>query len=497
VVGPPKPPVSASTTGKKAIPMGLARKHIIRTAIAAATVAAIAAPALVAGAAASGPSVKVTSPTMGATVNGAVTIVSDGGAGTYGSWTPVSVSFQVDGATVGSSTVRTAAGWSIVWDSTRVADGFHQITATASGAKGRSYRSPAINVTVANSTGGATAVTTTTTTVAPTTTTTVPPTTTTTTPPATSGTWGEHMGVSMMVLTPEYIDRTAALGVKWIRMSVESGWGFDQNLITYAHSKGLKVLQACQKGGHTYSGTTTDVASFATYCASWVDKGVDAIEVGNEWNHMPFYNYNGTGSPDATGASQARYFDATVAAIRAKSATIPVMNSGWSPESSPRLPQEMMDKTLANSDGRMKQGSTIAHHGYAYNCDSPLRCAYPNRRDWNTFLATQDVYAAAKARGYDRGVWLTELGAPSGNGTNLYNGTAFTAASQEQMYKDYLTGIAQMRSAGTPIQVVFFHTIKDGQSATNAAEQTFGLYDLNGVLKPAGAVVKNQAALAW
>lgn len=481
--------------------MGLARKHIIRTAIAAATVTAIAAPALSAGAAWSGPSVKVTSPVMGSTVRGAVTIVSDGGVGTYGSWTPTNVTFAVDGVSLGNATSRTSAGWSIVWDSTRVGDGFHQITATAQGAKGRSYRSPAINVTVANSSGTSTAITTTTTTAPPATTTTTVPTTTTTVPtttvPSTSGTWGEHMGVSMMVLTPEYIDKTAALGVKWIRMSVESGWGFDQNLITYAHSKGLKVLQACQKGGHAYSGTSTDVASFATYCASWVDKGVDAIEVGNEWNHMPFYNYNGTGSPDPTGVSQARYFDATVAAIRTKSATIPVMNSGWSPESSPRLPQELMDKTLANSDGRMKQGSAIAHHGYAYNCDSPLRCAYPTRRDWNSFLATQDVYAAAKARGYDRGVWLTEIGAPSGNGSNLYNGTAYTLASQEQMYRDYLTGISQMRSAGTPIQVVFFHTIKDGQSATNAAEQTFGLYDLNGVLKPAGAVVKSRAAMAW
>jgi hypothetical protein len=477
--------------------MGLARKHVIRTSIAAATLAALVTPALSAGAAWSGPSVKVTSPTMGASVAGVVTLVSDGGEGTYAGWNPVNVTFQVDGVNLGSATAHTTAGWSIAWDSTKVADGFHQIAATAYGAKGRSYRSPAINVTVANASAGATPVTTTTTTVPATTTTTVAPTTTTTTPPATTGTWGEHMGVSMMVLTPEYIDRTAALGVKWIRMSVESGWGFDQNLITYAHSKGLKVLQACQKGGHTYSGTATDVDSFATYCASWVDKGVDAIEVGNEWNHMPFYNYNGTGAPDTTGVSQARYFDATVAAIRVKSTSIPVMNSGWSPESSPRLPQEMMDKTLASSDGRMKQGSTIAHHGYAYNCDSPLRCAYPNRRDWNTFLATQDVYAAAKARGYDRGVWLTELGAPSGNGTNLYTGTAFTLASQEQMYKDYLAGVTQMRNAGTPIQVMFFHTIKDGQSATNAAEQTFGLYDVNGVLKPAGAVVKNQAALAW
>ncbi|MEY3361177.1 MAG: hypothetical protein RL531_896, partial [Actinomycetota bacterium] len=161
--------------------MGLARKHIIRTTVAVATIAAIAAPALSAGAAWSGPTVKVTSPAMGATVSGAVTLVSDGGEGTYGTWTPATVTFQIDGVNLGNAT-RTAAGWSLVWDSTRVGDGFHQIAATASGAKGRSYRSPAVNVTVANSVGGATVVTTTTTAPPATTTTTAPPTTTTTVP---------------------------------------------------------------------------------------------------------------------------------------------------------------------------------------------------------------------------------------------------------------------------------------------------------------------------
>ena len=121
--------------------MGLARKHIIRTSIAAATLAALVTPALSAGAAWSGPSVKVTSPTMGASVAGVVNLVSDGGAGTYAGWNPVNVTFQVDGVNLGSATAHTTAGWSIAWDSTKVADGFHQIAATAYGAKGRSYRS--------------------------------------------------------------------------------------------------------------------------------------------------------------------------------------------------------------------------------------------------------------------------------------------------------------------------------------------------------------------
>ena len=178
--------------------------------------------------------------------------------------------------------------------------------------------------------------------------------------------------------------------------------------------------------------------------------------------------------------------------------TIPITNAGWSSESSPNLPQEAMAKSLDRSSGSFKtKASGIAHHPYAYNCDSPLQCNYPARKDWNAFLATQDVYAEAKNRGFDKPIWFTELGGPSGNGTNLYTGQPFTTASQAQLYKDYIAGIALMRSSGVPINIVFWHTTQDGQSATNSLELTFGLYDANWNIKPAGQVVKDQAAKTW
>ena len=328
-------------------------------------------------------------------------------------------------------------------------------------------------------------------------TTTTSSTTTTTSPTTTGGTWGDHMGVSMMVMTNEYIDKTAALGVKWIRMSVESGWGFDQNLMNYAHSKGLKVLQACQKSGKTYYDNATDISNFANYCASWVDKGADAIEIGNEWNHMPFYNYSGTGSPDSTFISQAKYTDATVDAIRAKSGTIPIVNSGWSPEPSPRDPPAATTKFFSNSSSFKTKATGMAHHPYQWDV-GPTGGYY-------AFWQTQDVYKNAKALGFDKPVWLTELGGPS-NGSKTIGTTTYTysLASQEKLYSDYITGIKQLRAGSggrantvVPVDLIFWHTIKDGQSATSVIEQSFGLYDLSGAIKPAGTVVKNQAAQAW
>lgn len=305
-------------------------------------------------------------------------------------------------------------------------------------------------------------------------------------------TWGDHMGISLWPDRTNF-DKAKALGVKWVKISWEQNWGtFDYSLIDYAHSIGLKVLQDCQKGDHTY--TLADLGSFVSYCAAWVDRGVDAIEIGNEWNHIPFW----LPAPDSTYALPAAFFDYTAEAIRQKSATIPIMNSGWSSETSPNLPQEAMAKSLDRSNGKFKvNGSAIAHHPYAYNCDSPLKCDYPARKDWNAFLATQDVYNEAKIRGFDKPIWFTELGGPSGGGFNLYNGQAFTTASQAQLYKDYIAGMALMRAGGVPISIVFWHTTQDGQSFTNDLEKTFGLYDSNWNIKPAGQVVKDQAAKTW
>ena len=306
-------------------------------------------------------------------------------------------------------------------------------------------------------------------------------------------TWGDHLGISLFP-SVENFDKARALGVRWVRISWEMNWGpFDPTLISHAHAIGLNVLEACQKATHVY--TAADVESFASYCASWVDAGVDAIEIGNEWNHLPFYAWNG-GNPDSSYASQASFFDAAAASIRQKSPTVPVMNSGWSPEASPNDPTSAMAKSLDAATSFKSDGNAIGHHPYAYDCGSPLTCGIPNHPEWNAFFQTRTVYAAAKMRGYDHPVWLTELGGPSGNGQSAF-GVPYTLDTQQKLLLDYFAGIASMRVDGIPIGVVFVHTIQDGQSATSALEKTFGVYDEAWQLKPSGQVVRDQALLPW
>lgn len=330
---------------------------------------------------------------------------------------------------------------------------------------------------------------------------------TATPPPTVNGnSWADHTGIFMTLsggkdraASIQRIDKAKALGVKWIKFSWEQNWGsFDDSLVTYAHSQGLKVVESCQKTPHTY--TASDIQAYAAFCASWADRTgsarVDGIEIGNEWNnHNPFWSPS-----DTSYATQAAFFDATAAAIRAKpnSDSLIIISSGWSPEASPNLPQEATAKSLDRSNGNFKKyANGIGLHPYSYNCDSPLACGYPGRRDWNTMLAAQDVYNAAKARGFDHPLYFTEVGGPSSGGTNLYTKQSFTLASQKQLFIDYIAAINQLRSAGVPIGIVFWGTIQDGQNSTQPVEDSFGLYDANWNIKPAGQVVKDQSSKAW
>jgi hypothetical protein len=72
------------------------------------------------------PSVSITSPADGATVNGTLNITADASDDND----VVQVKFFVDGGSIGTDT-NGADGWSIPWNSTWVTDGAHMITATA------------------------------------------------------------------------------------------------------------------------------------------------------------------------------------------------------------------------------------------------------------------------------------------------------------------------------------------------------------------------------
>ena len=91
------------------------------------------------------PAVSVVSPAAGSVVEGTVSVEAlalDAG-------TVSSVQFFVDGASIGTDTNGTN-GWSVPWNTTTVADGSHDVTATASDAGGNVSTSAPVQVTVDN-----------------------------------------------------------------------------------------------------------------------------------------------------------------------------------------------------------------------------------------------------------------------------------------------------------------------------------------------------------
>lgn len=90
-----------------------------------------------------GPSVSVSTPAGGATVSGSVALSATASdpSGVAG------VQFQVDGATVGSSTT---APYTYTWDSTSLPDGAHSVRAVATDSLGNTTVSAAVSITTAN-----------------------------------------------------------------------------------------------------------------------------------------------------------------------------------------------------------------------------------------------------------------------------------------------------------------------------------------------------------
>jgi hypothetical protein len=95
-----------------------------------------------------GPTVSITFPAGGATVQGTITVTANA-ADAVG---VVGVQFRLDGATLGAEDTTTP--YSVVWDTRTAANGAHTLTAIARDAAGNTTTSAAIAVTVANDVTG-------------------------------------------------------------------------------------------------------------------------------------------------------------------------------------------------------------------------------------------------------------------------------------------------------------------------------------------------------
>jgi len=98
------------------------------------------------------PTVSLTAPAANATVSGTVTLTATATASMTYNLTIKSVAFMVDGTTVGTVT---SSPYSFMWDSTKVTNGSHMLTAMATDSANDTMTSAAVMVTVSNAAAAA------------------------------------------------------------------------------------------------------------------------------------------------------------------------------------------------------------------------------------------------------------------------------------------------------------------------------------------------------
>jgi hypothetical protein len=303
-------------------------------------------------------------------------------------------------------------------------------------------------------------------------------------------TWRDHLGV-VTTIDRHDLETAAHLGVGWVRIDWKQGWGADDNwkrkaaFVDRAHELGLKVMQTCQRSDRDYT-SPGNVESFAGWCAGWVGVGVDAIEIGNEWNGGYFFPTN-----DARRAADVT--EAVAHAIRARSTTITIVTNGWAPMQSPAAlePADATRTMFERQPDLQWQANAVAWHpyltvgppGYGISDQDPVVDPFLNRevREMAQVAPRQEQ-------------WFTEFGTPS---TALNGGIPFDETIQAVQIQRSFDAIAAWHQSGIPIGVAFLYSLSDG-----AWSQSFGIYRPGsdgraGRPKPAVAVVEHQATQPW
>ncbi len=98
------------------------------------------------------PTVSLTAPAASATVSGTVTLTADASASATYNLTVSSVNFEVDGASVGTAM---SSPFTVMWDSTKAANGNHTLTAIVTDSANGTMTSTPVTVTVQNAAAAA------------------------------------------------------------------------------------------------------------------------------------------------------------------------------------------------------------------------------------------------------------------------------------------------------------------------------------------------------
>lgn len=313
-----------------------------------------------------------------------------------------------------------------------------------------------------------------------------------TTPSPTIGRRGDLMGISAgATASTRVLDACVDLGIRWVRVSHELGWPNTVSAlattVTAAHARGLKVLQAIQKASHTY--TLNDCEPLTTFALDCAATGIDALELGNEWNNTPFMSPNNL--PPTLQATLSAYI---APRVRAQYPNLPIITNGMSPAPGDYTPHiwwpQFFDATPLAHKGAGYTAQAL--HPYVYPEDP---CGLIGHPEWNPWWALQMIRDSMKTRAFTQPIWFTEVGCPGDpTGQTVIRGIVCDEARQAFVTSQYLK---QWQTLGKPGEPIFIATAFDGDSvSTPGPENYLGLCRKDGTKKPAWQIVHDHAGAA-
>lgn len=312
--------------------------------------------------------------------------------------------------------------------------------------------------------------------------------------PSVVETWADHMGVNPGPLPSDAaLAKIADLGLKWCSVSPEAGWMTPQQVqaaVQRVKDYGLKVQAVVQFAGHDYS--NVNQSAFANHCLSLADAGADAMTIGNEWNNPAFWK-----NPDPLMQQAAILSGSAILQLRLKYPTLPVFSCGWSPAGGTLAPANVMREFCRQLIQRTIPPMLFtgaSHHPYVYN---GVQWGMPQHPEWNSFVQTPQVYAAARSSGMPGPMSFTEYGVPSAGTQTEYPNETFNEQSQAEKLQAYLEGFMKFRMMGLPIYNMLLSTAIDGDATTRPIESTMGVFRSNLQPKPAADVIRKFAKKEW
>lgn len=306
---------------------------------------------------------------------------------------------------------------------------------------------------------------------------------------------GFSPGAGLVRASPEEVDReldaVVASGARRVRLDldwsmVESkrgrfDWAAVDRVVDAAAARELEVLALL-----TYSpdwsrpeGTSShhppdDPADFAAFAgaaaARYTPRGVVEYEIWNEPNTPSFWEP----APDV--AAYARLLVAAAAAVRDAAPDALVLSGGLSPAQDGAADGQIDPRTFLTglyAAGARDAFDAVAVHPYSF----PALPTDASTAEFNTFQKLPTLRATLVANGdADKQVWLTEVGAPTGDGPE---------AVSDQRQSEIVTDAVVAADALDWVGPVFVYAIRDAGEDSKDREDNFGLLRRDFSRKPA------------